>query len=61
MKNDGNHGGYSDQESNTVLFCFTRAANFLEANTPNGFSRQTSLAPTLSLLLNVSVPAGNLA
>jgi|JI6StandDraft_1071083.scaffolds.fasta_scaffold42119_3 hypothetical protein len=26
MKNDGNHGGVSDEESHTVLFSFTNHA-----------------------------------
>lgn len=57
MKDDGNHGGSTDAETNTALLVFSKQSLI---DVPAS-DRQIAIAPTLSLLLNVSVPTNCLS
>jgi hypothetical protein len=61
MKSDGNHGGGTDTERNTALMFFSHNKGFMLPTQTIPWHSQTSLAPTLALFLNVSVPANTLA
>jgi GPI ethanolamine phosphate transferase 3 subunit O len=61
---DGNHGGASEEELNAALFMFSKTpintSPRRQAGWPPRTISQTDLVPTLSLLLGLPIPFGNL-
>lgn len=72
MTEDGNHGGASDSETQAGLFAFCKTCDFSAISRldhasgeegrrkPPNVVLQIDLVPTLSLLLGVAIPFGNL-
>ena len=58
MKQDGNHGGGSKEEIETVLFTYSK--HRLMDEPPQEVCSQRDIASTLSIILNVSVPINSL-
>lgn len=67
MTPDGNHGGASEDETGAALFCYSKGLPLIKGGVaPKPYPgslrtvHQVDLVPTLSLLLGLPIPFGNL-
>ncbi|XP_065366612.1 GPI ethanolamine phosphate transferase 3 [Calliphora vicina] len=62
MTASGDHGGDTDDETNALLFAYTKQANFFknEFNSDNTSLQQIDLVPTLATILGIPIPYSNL-
>lgn len=58
MKDDGNHGGGSREEIETVFFAYSKQE--LQKDSPRNICYQADVTPTLSILLNTPLPVNSL-
>jgi hypothetical protein len=60
MRDDGNHGGATQEEAITFLFAHSKQDNLKMFNELISDIRQPDITTTLSLLLNVPIPTNSI-